>query len=68
MGCVIIPVSSSSGFRPRPSAGTGTWCWNGGAATVITRRKNARMPSIVASAQGYNSRAPTRWRTIRMIV
>src|SRR5262249_55957172 len=52
IGCVIIPVSSSSGLSPRPSGGVGLGRRDGGAAIVMTERKNASTPSITASAHG----------------
>ena len=51
-GCVIIPVSSSRGLSPWPSAGTGCRRANGGAATVITSRKKASTPSMTVRTHG----------------
>ena len=52
MGWVIIPVSSSSGLRPRPLAGMGLRREKGGAAMVMTERKKAMIASMTASTQG----------------
>ena len=47
-----MPESSSSGLRPRPSAGMGERRSKGGAGIAITSRKKAEMPSITASTHG----------------
>ena len=54
-GWVIMPVSSRSGFSPRPSGGIGESRSKGGAGSAITRRKKAAMASITDSTHGNSS-------------
>jgi hypothetical protein len=48
-------VSSSKGFIPLPSDGTGVRGSNGFAAEARTVRKNAEIPIKIAPAHGNNS-------------